>query len=721
MIRFITLSFLFGSLLISPVFADTYPEVLFDNSALGGSYAYSRVDYEGGSWVENVAGSLPVSDSLFFTPGNALALQYTSMRRGNWRVQLAYPQPSGGYLPKTGDMLVFKLFVASDSERDRLPKLALRQGDVVSAPIDIGRYLSDFQVNMWLNVRLPLSDIRGWSPDMAISGVEFSQSMADDSTHTLYLDQVEFLPATPPRVKLSSPAVLSVAKAYERHVDLTWQLPLTPSIRYIKIYRSEDNEHFAPVAIRPIFVQKCTDVVPLTNKTYYYKIAWVDYDYLESPFSNVIKAETSPLSDDEFLDFMQAAHFNYFAERTEVNSGMHGIRFGVDDATVSVGETGFSILAHVVGVARGFISRPAAVSRLERILDFLEKVERYQGAFPAYIDGRTGKAIFAVDTVPEADLHATASLMQGLLVAQQYFQADSGEHDPLSDRIGVLWKSVVWDDFVVEGQDHILMDRWSPVVGFRNARPMGGFGADFISYVLALASPLYALEPNAYQNGLGIRRELADSATVLELANNTSFSVKLRDEAEETLPRYEEFPYVTDTTAYGLPISVGSLDVSMQASYLPFLAFDPRHKRDEFADYYVNHINLTKAYKRRDNEAGYGGFSRDVWGSETLAVGADTLLGINPSIACASYGYLPGEALRSMRELYDSYGQALFTEYGFRSWIALSRNQLADAHDAIDQAATIVMIENGRSGLVWELFSAHPDIKKVIGNHFTVE
>src|SRR3546814_13393057 len=84
-----------------------------------------------------------------------------------------------------------------------------------------------------------------------------------------------------------------------RHVDLTWQLPLTPSIRYIKVYRADDNEHFEPIAIRPVFAQKYTDFVPYPEKTYYYKIAWVDYDYLESPFSDVIEATTHVASDSE--------------------------------------------------------------------------------------------------------------------------------------------------------------------------------------------------------------------------------------------------------------------------------------------------------------------------------------------------------------------------------------------------------------------------------------
>src|SRR5690606_12792665 len=329
-------------------------------------------------------------------------------------------------------------------------------------------------------VRIPVTAVDGLLMEAPVDGVQLSQGQAGTGIHWLFIDQIEFVSANPPRVKLSSPAVLASAKAYDRHVDLTWQLPLTPSIRYIKIYRAEDNEHFEPIAIRPIFVQKYTDFVPYPEKTYFYKIAWVDYDYLESPFSEVIEATTHTASDSELLDFIQAAHFNYFLERTEINSGMHAIHFGVDDATVSVMETGLSVLSYIVGVERGFISRRAAIGRLRRIVDFLGNVERYHGAFPAKIDGRTGSGIFTIDSVPEGDLEATSFLMQSLLVAEQYFGSDSGRVAALTAKIDTLWRGVEWDKFVVAGQENILLDRWSPVSGFRGARPMGGFGKDFI-------------------------------------------------------------------------------------------------------------------------------------------------------------------------------------------------------------------------------------------------
>lgn len=722
MVRFVTLFFLVSCISAAAAHAETYPGVIFENSITKGNYMHSAAGHDGQSWVENVAGKLPVSDSVFFTPGNALSLKYASAQEGNWYTQLTFPEAASRYLPDAADVLTFKLYVASNTSGSALPRLSLIQRDTLSHALELADYVDNFRTNMWLNVRIPVTAVDGLLLEAPVDGIQLSQSQSDTGIHWLFIDQIEFVSANPPRAKLSSPAVLASATAYDRHVDLTWQLPLTPSIRYIKVYRADDNEHFEPVAIRPVFVQKYTDYVPYPEKTYFYKIAWVDYDYLESPFSDVIEVTTQVASDSALLDFIQAAHFNYFAERAEVNSGMHAIHFGVDDAVVSVMETGLSLLSHVVAAERGFISRKAAIDRLQRIVDFLARVERYHGAFPAKVNGRTGKAIFEVDSVPEADLTATAFLMQGLLVSKQYFAADSSALGEAAAKIDSLWNGVEWSEFVVDGQENILLDRWSPAIGFKHAHPMGGFGSDFITYILALASPKHGLQADAYAEGLGTPRKLPDSTYVMELAENDSFAVDLGGDTSVILPNYDTFDYMTDTTLYGLPISVGSLDTTLMEAYTPFLVFDPRGKRDTFANYFINHMNLVRAVRRRDNEQGLGGFSANVWGA--VKVGTDSLgskYAINPAIACASYAYLPELALRSIKELYGVYGQTLFTEYGFRRWIAPERNAVASGFDALNQAAVVVMIENGRSGLVWNLFTSHPDIQKVVEDHFHME
>src|SRR5690606_18252017 len=124
-----------------------------------------------GSWVENVAARVPVSDTVFFTPGNALSLKYKSVSNGTWQAQVNYSPGSHPFQPTADHVLTFKLFVASNTEVASLPRLLLKQKEEVSEPVDIGNYLADFQLNMWLNVQIPLRDIPGFDVAVPIDGV----------------------------------------------------------------------------------------------------------------------------------------------------------------------------------------------------------------------------------------------------------------------------------------------------------------------------------------------------------------------------------------------------------------------------------------------------------------------------------------------------------------------------------------------------------------------
>src|SRR5690554_2765034 len=257
MVRKITFS-LFSWLVFGMVaFADTYPGVLFDNSIMRGSYSHSHVNYQGASWVENVQCHLPVSDTLFFTPGNALSLKYTSGHAGFWQTDLFFPRVAGKYPTNDQEMLSLKLFVLTPATETRnLPALSLvyDQG-AISGQLDLSRYIPNYATNVWLSIQIPISDFGPAWRRAAVEGVRLAQNTTDQGEHHVLLDQVEFLPLNPPTEKLFSAAVLASAKAYDRHVKLTWELPMTPSIRYIKIYRSEDNETFEPVGIKPVFVR----------------------------------------------------------------------------------------------------------------------------------------------------------------------------------------------------------------------------------------------------------------------------------------------------------------------------------------------------------------------------------------------------------------------------------------------------------------------------------
>src|SRR3546814_6863577 len=92
----------------------------------------------------------------------------------------------------------------------------------------------------------------------------------------------------------------------------------------------------------------------------------------------------------------------------------------------------------------------------------------------------------------------------------------------------------------------------------------------------------------------------SDLTYVMELAENNSFAVDARGDTSAVLPSYIEFDYTTDTTLYGLPVTVGSVDTTLLEAYVPFFAFDPRGKRDTFTNYFINNLNLSTAMRRRD-------------------------------------------------------------------------------------------------------------------------
>ena len=103
------------------------------------------------------------------------------------------------------------------------------------------------------------------------------------------------------------------------------------------------------------------------------------------------------LTDDALLELVQRQTFGYFWDFAHPKSGMARDRSGPDGGgssdLLAVGGTGFGIMAMIVAVERGWISRAEAVGRLLDMLDYLKAAEQYHGVFPHYLDGPTGKEV----------------------------------------------------------------------------------------------------------------------------------------------------------------------------------------------------------------------------------------------------------------------------------------------------------------------------------------
>lgn len=695
-ILFFCLSLL-GSTVIN---AQTYPEVWFENSNLPVRYSNSTASYHGDSWIKNRQHQLPVSDSIFFTPNNALELNYTSAKNGGWSADIQYVR-ARPFKAEEGAVFSFKLFIQSKTALSELPGLVFIQADSVhSSVISLKKFVRKIEHSDWVSVEIPLREVEGIHLDNGLHSIRLLQNSTDGKEHRLFIDQIEVLPLKVPRSPLTSAAVLAEAVGFERHVDLTWTLPFTPSIRYIKVYRSEDNEHFKPVAIRPVFVKKYSDIVPEDDETYFYKISWVDYKYQESPLSNALEAKTRKLSDEELLKMVQKATVSYFIDGEEFNSGMQLKNITTQNSLVSIKNTGAGILALISEVKEDFEAREKLLKRLEKIVSFLERAEQVHGVFPELLNGRTGKSSKNDEQTADVvvDLESTGILMQALLVAKEYFGEPSEVERQLRNRIERLWRAVEWNAFVKEGQPY-LFNQWSTHGGLDTGSPLSGLEKRSL-YLMALASPEFNIELDAYQqvllNPLKVRPRT--------ITADGHGSLLLEGIAESQAPihpigmEYYTVPYVNMETYYGIPLAVGSVDDPLDEILMGFMALDPRGLQDAYADYYETIKNLIHIQYRKALE-------------ENIPL---SLSSMQLSNGIAIYPFDKEMAMRNIRNYYVKHAETLWTEYGFVRAIDYQQNKIIYPKHDFENALNTIMINNGESGYIWKLFSQDPAIKEVL-------
>ena len=133
--------------------------------------------------------------------------------------------------------------------------------------------------------------------------------------------------------------------------------------------------------------------------------------------------------DRHLLDRLQYDAFRYIWDHTFPESGLaYEDSRNKETGQATIGGSGFGVAAIVVAAERGWISHQDALDRVLKIATFLrDKTDRknLHGAFPHWLDGRTGKTISFGEQDNGADLVETAFMMQGLLIARAYFTADT--------------------------------------------------------------------------------------------------------------------------------------------------------------------------------------------------------------------------------------------------------------------------------------------------------
>ena len=419
------------------------------------------------------------------------------------------------------------------------------------------------------------------------------------------------------------------------------------------------------------------------------------------------------LTDDQLLEVVQKQTFRYFWHGAHPVSGLALERdntvhaeyywdyineawgepnfsrstFGPDAG--AIGGTGFGIMSTIVAVNRGWIGRDTAVRRLIKIADFLTHADCYHGIYPHFMNGRTGKAIPFDRLDDGADLVETSYLLMGFLCAREYFNKDTPREKYLRNRITSMWNVANWN-WHTKGENKLYW-HWSPNNDFDMNFPIWGWNECLITYVMSSSSPNHPISKSVY-----------DGSWV----GSAGFK------------NGKEY--------YGYKLPLGNYDKDKGGPLFfeqyTFQGIDPNGLMDSLGnDYFLqgkNHTLINRAYCI-ENPKHYKGYSSTCWGLTAgdsykgyVAHSPENDLGvIQPTAAISSMPYTPKESMEALRYFYYALGNKIWSNYGFVDGFSIDKNWYAKTHLAIDEGPIVTMIENYRTGLLWELFMNVPDIQ----------
>ena len=695
---FLAVILFFGLAMNGGLHGQTY--LYFQDSPSSDYYDFSWMELTAPSELERKGDDLrkfPVESSTPAMQGtNSLRLKWRSVIGGDWVAIAAGESWEAHNLLQT-DTLSFWLRSVEGLSATNLPKVFLEDiHNVKTTKHNFSTWSpSSLAAGNWVRIAIPMSQFLNAGDPVDFSVIKtigFAQNTTDNFQHTLLVDDMRVFKGNGTSPPASQPTGLT-AKGYDSHMELNWLQNPETDINGYQIQRSTDGgNNYTTLGI--------------VNKNTLYYIDWVRNLGTEVQVSYRISAlnaanqpsipsvpataTTSIYSDEQLLDMVQEYTFRYFYDYAHPASGMARERMGSGDVVTS-GGSGFGIMALITGIERGFITRQAGITRMQKILSFLENADRFHGVWPHWMNGNTGQVIPFSTKDNGGDLVETGFLVQGLLAARQYFNIETPEEQNIYSRITSLWESVEWD-WYTRNNSGALYWHWSPNYAWDMNMPIRGWNEAAIIYMLAIASPTHPIPASYWNNGWA----------------GTSY-------------------YINGRTFYGYKLDVGwDRGGPLFFAHYSFLGFDPRHKKDSFTNYFIlnkNHTLIHRAYCI-DNPLNFAGYGYNCWGL-TASDDPDGYMAhepsgnrdngtITPTAALSSMPYTPAESMDALKHFYRQLGQHTWGYYGFYDAFNQSRNWWATSYLAIDQGPIIVMIENQRSQLIWNNFMANPEINPML-------
>jgi hypothetical protein len=414
------------------------------------------------------------------------------------------------------------------------------------------------------------------------------------------------------------------------------------------------------------------------------------------------------LSTDAELVKLQHESFNYFLFEANPANGLI-IDKTAQDWPASIAATGLALAAYPVGVERGYMSRSAAIERTLNTLRFFWNSPQgtepdatgYKGFYYHFLDMQTGRRAW------ESELSTvdSAFLLAGALTAGIYFDADTEDEHEIRMLSDALYRRADWQWAQNEGAT--VTHGWKPESGFLKYR-WEGYDEAMLLYMLGLGSPTHPLLESSYA------------------AWASTYQWK---------------------TCYGYEYLYAGPLFTHQLSHvwIDFRGIQDAFMRNKSIDYFENSRRATYVQQKYaiDNPLKLAGYASTCWGiTASEGPGPDTIKinGIErqffnyvgrgvpdgpddgtlaPWAVVASLPFAPEIVLVALDYCIHQAKLTKFNSYGFKA--SFNPTHPGEAgnpygwwvspwHYGLNQGPIVLMIENYRTGLLWQLMRKCPYI-----------
>jgi len=431
-------------------------------------------------------------------------------------------------------------------------------------------------------------------------------------------------------------------------------------------------------------------------------------------------ARKTGLVDPLLLD-LQERTFRFFWDTANPANGLIPDRYPTPSVS-SIAAVGFGLTTYPIGVERGYITRQQARRRVLGTLRFLAAARQgseahgtagHRGFFYHFVDMKTGER-FEDSELSTID---TAILVAGALFCQSYFDGADPEEAEIRRLVDEIYQRVDWR--WAQPKPPAISLGWSPEDGFLSY-DWRGYNEAMLMYLLALGSPTFPVSQDAW----------AEWTSTYDKQWATVFGQEYLTFA----PLFgHQYTHVwTDLRdirdRYMQNRGLDYFENSRRAVYAQqaYAIANPRRCRDYGATIWG--LTASDGPADLDIEDATG---RRVYRSYAArgvdGTGKSDDCTLSPTAVVGSIPFAPELVIPTTLEMHRRFGAQIYAKYGFLD--AFNRTFAFDVplrhgryvpsfgwvdsdYLGIDQGAIIAMIENYRSGLVWQVMRKNPYLRR---------